>query len=538
MKLQNNCPKCGKKLELENELHLNWWENVQSYEPLRFYKCGHVFVGEIVTKKTIKEINAIGNDKIARPYQIDGVEFFYNSGMNALIADQMGTGKTAQALLALRNNKEELTPCLTIVKSSITFQWLKESRIWFENNVMSSFIITNTKGFIPPGAGNYIISMDTFSRMVKWTEIRRKDGWGTEEVPVIDPHLAALGIKFVIVDECHSFKNPSSMRSKALMGFVKAMNIKHKLFLSGTPIKNRADEYFVTLNLLAPEKFPSLDKFQSKWLARDSSGRYSRVILWLEETFRKEIGEFVIRRETKDIQIDLPPFQRDFTLVTITDDKIKDIYNKELERLRKITDSKANISYMDISDSLMTLRRITGMMKIEWVIDQIEEFLETCEGEKIAIGVHHHMVRDALFGMLVARGHKVLKLSGEDNVEQKERVKKEFGFNENRILVISMLAGGVGMDGLQICNNVICMERQWNSADEEQFEARFWRSGQLLKVRAQYPLVKGTVDEFFANMVESKRYTFGKTVGNEWNLMQESQMWKDLVQQTIDGRLF
>jgi len=545
MKLQNKCPKCNRPLELVAEVKMG---TSLTYQPLKSYKCGHIFVEDLIEKIPIKFLDAIGNDKTARPYQVDFLDFFLNGecNMNALLSDEMGIGKTAQALLALRNNRKNLTPCLIIVKSSITFQWLNEGRIWFDNNILSNYIITNTKGFIPPGFLNYIISMDTFSRMVKFESQlveTEKDQWGNSytkrmDVPIISPPLAALGIKFIIADECQSYKNPSSMRTKALIGFIKAANIKHKLFLSGTPIENRADEYFTVLNLLMPEKITSLDRFQSNWCMRDSSGRYSRIATYLEKDFREMISPYVLRREKKDVQIDLPDFQRDFQIINVDNDKMKEIYNLELDRLREIMLSKGgNPSYVEISDSLMTLRRITGMMKVEWAVDEIEDFLESCEGEKIAVGVHHHMVRDGLFGLLKARGHNVLKLSGDDDSSAKERIKKEFGHPDNRILIINMLAGGVGMDGLQICNNVLVLERQWNSTKEEQFEGRFWRSGQILKVMAKYPLVKGTVDELFAAMVESKRYMFGKTVGNDWDSMGEPLNWKDLVNDTIGRRL-
>ena len=542
MKLTNQCPKCFRRLDLVSSMKLG---TDTCYQPLKVYKCGHVFIEDLITKRSVEQINALVGDKIARSYQIDGVQFFYDSNYSALIADEMGTGKTAQALLALRNAYDLMGTTLIIVKSAITYQWQQQARIWFLDDPMGNYIITNTKGFIPPGFKSYTISMDTFSRMIKFETKNDTslDQWGRRhtrqlDVAIVSPHLKALGIKSIIVDECHSFKDPSSMRSKALIGFIKAEDIKHKLFLSGTPIKNRADEYFVTLNLLAPEEFPSLDAFKSKWLMRDSAGRYSRIQTYLEEEFRQRISKFVIRREKKDVSIDLPDFQRDFLLVNVDNDAMRRVYNEELDKLRELMKSKGgNPSHAEISNSLMTLRRLTGMMKIDWAVEEIEEFLDSCDIEKIAIGVHHHTVRDGLYGVLKARGHNVLKLSGEDNSEAKEKIKNEFGKAENRILIINMLAGGVGMDGLQICNNVIVLERQWNSTDEDQFESRFHRSGQLLKVMAKYPLVKGSVDEFFADMVENKRYIFEKTVGNGWDLMGSPTSWKALVNDTINGRL-
>ena len=44
------------------------------------------------------------------------------------------------------------------------------------------------------------------------------------------------------------------------------------IMLSGTAIKNRAEEYFVPLNIVAPERFPSLERFRCDWLNRVKRG--------------------------------------------------------------------------------------------------------------------------------------------------------------------------------------------------------------------------------------------------------------------------
>ena len=528
MRLQSSCPHCYKNLRITETIKFT------NGEQLRFTKCGHILYHNPERLFTdMSDTAALDGSSAAWEYQIEGMQFINECNGTGLIADEMGLGKTVQALLIKRAAKEKWKTTLIVVKSATTWQWFKMYKKWTSLSLTGVFMLRETKGFIPPGFGAYVVSMDTFSRMVR----AERNPYGKIINIFINPQLAALGIDSIIVDECQSFKDPAANRTTALVAFIQQMNIKYKVFLSGTPIKNRADEYFTTLNILDPDNFESIERYRRKWLVQDNKGRWSFVNPYRLEQFRELISNYVIRREKKDVLKSLPEFRRAFETISIEDDKMKEAYNREVERLREISDSKENITYMDVSDSLMTLRRIIGMAKVDFCVEYIDTFLDTVENEKIAIGVHHHAVRDLIYAKLQARGINVLKLSGEDNSDRKEQIKKEFEKPENRVLVISVLAGGVGMDGLQICNNVITLERQWNSVDEEQFEARFHRAGQKNPVLCEYFIAQKTIDDFFHQLVEQKRLIFGQSVGNDWSLMSDNGMLRDLVDRTVASKL-
>lgn len=530
MKLQNTCSLCDRPIRIDTKVVFN------DSSEIRFLKCGHVlyFKQERLfdAPPATSALDQSGHN--AWDYQTEGVEFISKCNGTGLIADEMGLGKTVQGLLVLRNAKEKMFPSLLIVKSSTLWQWFNQYKKWTDLNLMGIFMIRDTKGFIPPGFQSYVISMDTFSRMVR----AERNPYGKIINISINPQLAAIPFKSVIIDECQSFKDPSSNRTTALVAFLQHKEIEHKIFLSGTPIKNRADEYFTTLNIIDPDNFSSIELFRRNWLVRDGQ-KWTFVSPYRLDAFRELIANYVIRRETKDVLKDLPEFRRTFETISIEDEKIKELYNAELERLREISDSKENFSYMDVEKSLMTLRRLIGMAKIDFTSEYVDTFLDTVENEKIAIGVHHHAVRDILYSKLLAKGFGVLKLSGEDSGDKKEEIKNQF-INDpsKRVLVISTLAGGVGIDGLQkVCSNVIGLERQWSSVDEEQFEKRFHRPGQEKPVICEYFIAKGTIDDFFHQLVEMKRQMFGETVGNDWNMMSDSGMLRNLVHQTVASRL-
>lgn len=311
------------------------------------------------------------------------------------------------------------------------------------------------------------------------------------------------------------------------------------LLLTGTPILNRADEYFVPLNLVAPEKFSSLERFRHRWLVQDIKGRWSRVKPNLVESFKQEIKPYFLRREKEDVFKDLPAINRIYTMIEPDKDLYAKQYNKILDRLETTLADKANPTYWDMADELMELRRICGMMKIMWTADYLEAAaLES--PTKYAIGIHHQAVRDVL-ALKLGGDLNCFKLSGEDSSERKDWIMRNWKSSDKQFLIINMLAGGVGMD-FHECDNVVILERQWNAETERQFEFRFYNPDRSINpnpTTIEYILTKGTFEEWWFNMIEEKKQNVDPLVyNNPWDLQTGQGMnFKDLAEMTVAGRL-
>ena len=105
--------------------------------------------------------------------------------------------------------------------------------------------------------------------------------------------------------------------------------------------------------------------------------------------------------------------------------------------------------------------------------------------------------------------YRPLSLSGADSSDRKQALVDVFQRPSRRVMIVNIIAGGTGLN-LQFCNNCIILERQWNAADEEQFEDRFNRIGQTRPVTAGYPVAIKTIDEYFNNRVEeTRKYLWG-----------------------------
>lgn len=416
--------------------------------------------------------------------------------------------------------------------------------------------------------------------------------------------LLEFGFKLVVVDEAHSMKNADSQRSRALVSFLKniersstiqtlpfhcpncqnqweetielkidsqeetlrvnktshcskcatqvsfsaARHMKVErtckvLFLTGTPIKNRADEYFVPLNIIAPAKFPSLVGFRRRYLIQDQKGAFSRVAPAQLENFKRTIAPFVLRREKEDIYKELPSLNRIFTVVTVEEERLKKAYNQVLDDIEGNMRGSSFNFFSNIGE-LQRLRQICGLAKVGFVADYAETFLEDSEKAKLAIGYHHHSVRDAFWHKLESFG--VCKLDGQDSPQQKDYIAhKYFEKSDKQIILLGEQACKEGIELVYI-ENALVTERQWTSTDEEQFEYRFFNPDLgYLKSRGlehkvttvEYVMAKGTIDEFFHDLTEEKRAIFGETIANNWSLDQDATSFKELMERTVASRL-
>lgn len=414
--------------------------------------------------------------------------------------------------------------------------------------------------------------------------------------------LLEFGFKLCIVDEAHSMKNTDSQRTRGLIAFLKniersslnveipfccsncknewkenvEIQIKHEeethrvhhssycqkcftqvvyqsarsikvernckvILLTGTAIKNRAEEYFVPLNILAPGHFPSLTSFRRTYLDQESG--WKRVAPGKMDAFKAAIKPFVLRREKEDIYKELPKLNRLFTTITIEEERLKKAYNQVIDEMEHNM-ATGNYSYFSNIGELQRLRQICGLAKVGFVADYAETFVSDSEKAKLAIGYHHHSVRDALRYKLEEFG--ICKLDGQDSPQQKDYIAhKYFEKSDKQILLLGEQACKEGIELVYI-DYALMTERQWTSTDEEQFEFRFFNPDLgYLKSRGlenkvttiEYIIAKNTIDQFFGELVEEKREIFGETISNNWSIDQDAGSFRELMERTVSSRL-
>jgi len=468
------------------------------------------------------------------PFQVTGKKFIESSNFRCQISDEMGLGKTIQAVAAINDHFEDLKPIIIVVKASLTYNWFKEI-LSGTGRISQIFESGDT---LIPGVEIVLISFDTLSprtRLNKKTGITRTDRSNLDKIIAYSP-------KTLIIDECQMMKNHEAKRTNAIRELVRHKvgeenSVKHIISLSGTPIKNNALEYFPILNLLRPEMFPSLHHFESNYVDYYWNGKsYKAGGIRNPERFLEKTSDFIIRRTRKEVLPDLPSITRDYKYYPLSDEVRKE-YGKRVKDLSNFLDEERGTDFqVNLLAMLGILRHLTGLAKIEPTIEYTLDFIENDENHPKIVIFHHHIdVGDVVEIKLKELGIKTLRIkSSQDSMERENQIDQFRSNPDIPVLIIPTLAGGEGIN-LQFCSHAIIMEREWNPANEEQAEGRFSRIGSTSSsILVNYPVATGTIDEYFAEIVERKREIVGVSLDGKSDSWDHSSIMLELAEKVVN----
>ena len=573
MILKHKCIECGKPTDLKHEMKFPSFI-------LKIYNCGHSTKENIPSAPTEIDVDLISTDGMTlRPYQLEGSRFLVKTGLRGLCIDEQGLGKTLQCIAAInaqhklscvstkcsvcngngtvilndldpdgnnRNtdvkcidcnglgytNPESPYPVLFIVKTKLKMQWMKEIQRWLK---IPSQIIQNESSFVIPGIQAYIVSAHSLSDI----QYTKKNGVKIEKgFKDIEAWILKTGIKTIVLDEAQIIKNHDAKVTNSIRKAVK--EIPYFIGLSGTPIKNHAGEYFPLLNLVRPDKFPSVIGYERNWVATYWDGfKMKKGGLRDPEKFKEYTSSFIIRRTRDEVLPDLPTVNRTPRFSELGK-AVEAAYQNELKRFTEYFDSdedkgSAFTRQSNILAFLSRMRHLTGLSKIDGVVNFIEEFITETD-RKYILFCHHKDVTSVIVDKLEALrlqwpsewGQGILEIKSGMTDMEINTTTENFWSKNYRILIASTLAAGEGFN-LQCCSDIGMMERQWNPANEEQAEARVCRFGQVAnKITATYFTAVGTIDEFFAELVERKRSMMKSVLDNKEYVWDESSLINEL----------
>jgi len=212
------------------------------------------------------------------PHQKAGVEFLATA-RRALLADEPGLGKTAQAIRALKrlqDRGDDVFPALIICPNTLKSNWEREFEKWWPGldiQVVKGTATQRRKAF-ETEAQVYIInweSLRTHSRLLSYGSIslaRCTECGGhdpkvtTARCEVHQRELNEIPFKSIVADEIHRSKDPKSKQSRAL--WAASGNADIRFALTGTPIANTVVDLWPILHWLDAKEWPS----KTKWLDR------------------------------------------------------------------------------------------------------------------------------------------------------------------------------------------------------------------------------------------------------------------------------
>ncbi|KAI9648747.1 DNA repair protein rad16 [Ciborinia camelliae] len=190
-----------------------------------------------------------------KPFQLQGVGWMKAMEKTAwgggLLGDEMGMGKTIQAVSLIMSDFPAKQPSLVLVPPVALMQWQQEIAD-YTDGTLKTFVFhgsnAKAKRITVQQLKKYnviLMSYNSLESMYRKQEkgLRRRS-CGTLQKEKSPIHQIAF--HRVILDEAHSIKQRTSGSAKACF----ALKANHKWCLSGTPLQNRIGEFFSLVRFL------------------------------------------------------------------------------------------------------------------------------------------------------------------------------------------------------------------------------------------------------------------------------------------------
>ncbi|KAI7461266.1 hypothetical protein KC351_g16903, partial [Hortaea werneckii] len=171
-----------------------------------------------------------------------------------LLGDEMGMGKTIQAVSLVMSDYPQKDPTLVVVPPVALMQWSTEIKEYTDgklNVLVYHGQNSKIKGMSVKELKKYDVIMISYNSL---ESLHRKEtkGWSRgEDLVKEDSPIHAIHFHRLILDEAHSIKSRTTGVAKACF----ALNGTYKWCLSGTPVQNRIGEFFSLLRFLEVRPF-------------------------------------------------------------------------------------------------------------------------------------------------------------------------------------------------------------------------------------------------------------------------------------------
>lgn len=430
----------------------------------------------------------------------------------ALLADEVGLGKTVEAGLVLKEYaiRGLARKVLILTPPALRTQWQEEMREKFslEFEILRSAKDWTAHPFL-------LASLDTAKREPHATEARR------------------IRWDMVIVDEAHRLKNSASRNWR----FVAGLHKRYMLLLTATPIQNDLDELFNLVSLLKPGQLHTYDEYLARYVATLDHRVPARVT-----ELRGRLRDVMVRNR-RGISFTLPPRRVHSVAVRLTPverrlydevtDFVRDAWGAPSGRLplparltlivlqREIGSStfataqtlakleRSPLFGLEEQERLAALRVQAEAIRDNVKAEHLRAFLRETD-EKVLVFTQYLRTLEYLRRILVSEGYRVAAYHGGLSPRAKEDAAR--AFRGDAQIFLSTEAGGEGRN-LQFARTLVNYDLPWNPLRIEQRIGRVHRLGQDREVHVVNLWAEDTVEEYLIELLDRKIHMFELVVG-------------------------
>ena len=514
----------------------------------------------IQPSEALRELEEYEGDEDLFPHQRAGVAFLATA-KRALLADEPGLGKTAQAIRALKRLKEQGDdpfPALIVCPNTLKKNWEREFQKWWPEvttQVIKGTAAQRKKQFEVAKESNIEViiinweSLRTHSRLAPYGSValtRCSACGGHDEkisltrCEVHERDLNHIDFKAVVADEIHRSKDPKSKQTRALWSA--SGDAKIRFALTGTPIANDVVDLWSILHWVSPEDWPSKTKWIDRMVDTMLNAFGGLLVLGvkphMKDEFYKTLNPHMRRMLKQRVLPWLPEMifeRRDVEMSTKQKKaytQMRDTMMAELEggelvtapsvltqttRLLQFASSYAEISVNENTGEEKALLSDPSC-KVDALMDDIKnkDFGE----DSVAVCAVSRQLIELLSAALTKAKIDHGLITGAQDEDQRQQAIDDFQAGRTKWILYTAQAGGVGVT-LTAARRLVMLQRPWSLVDHKQALDRVHRIGSEIHdsiIVTDY-VTEGTIEERVLQVLEGKADNFEEIVRDKEKLL-------------------
>ena len=432
-------------------------------------------------------------------FQKDGVDWLCDN-KKALLADDMGLGKSVQVIAALNRiynskraqvSQEKNTCSIILAPKSLIKNWVDQFEIWAPYFRVLSIISTskNLLSTIEYASSTYHIIITNYESIRGNPDILKNDYFDV-----------------MICDEAHRLRKGSSIINKTIL----SSDIDRRWLLTGTPIEKDSLDVLNLASILEPSRISVENNKFSDYNALNLLKKYG-----LRRT-KDELLKDIPKPNEEDVFVELSPCQRK-------------IYDSVIKESLKPENRDLHLKYFNMLRNVIEYsEECTENSKTEYVY----KLLQALPKNKKKSLIFSYLLKPLFYLKdQLQNDMNVVVLDGSQSASERFAIVEKFQkTDEIDILLASIRATSEGLT-ITEAHRVIFLNKWWNPSLNMQARDRVIRIGQTKVVDIINLYVNDTIDKNLLSILDTKEKTWDKLVTEG---MSENQMAK-LVMKSVNN---
>jgi len=509
----------------------------------------------------LRDLEEYEGDSDLFPHQRAGVAYLATA-RRALLADEPGLGKTAQAIRALKKLNDEgkdVFPAMIVCPNTLKKNWAREfSRWWPEatTQVIKGTAAQRKKQFTVAQESNLDViiinweSLRSHSRLAPYGSValtKCTECGGLDEsisVTRCEVHLRELNdfeFNAVVADEIHRSKDPKSKQTRALWSATG--NADYRFAMTGTPIANNVVDLWPILHWLSPQDWPS----KTKWIDRmvDTIINMFGAMLvqgvkpHMKDEFYKTLNPHMRRMLKARVLPNLPKQvfeRRDVEMSTKQAKAYKQMRDNMIALLEdggaltapSILTQSTRLNQFANAYAEITIDENTGEEKVRLAdpsckVDALMSDIKANDyGEdSVAVCAVSRQLIELLSNAMTKAGIEHGLVTGAQDEDERQQAVDDFQNGRTKWILFTAQAGGVGIT-LTAARRLIMLQRPWSLVDYKQALDRTHRIGSEIHdsiIVTDY-VTSDTIEDRVIQVLEGKAENFEEVVRDKDQLVQ------------------